>query len=476
MSENLTPNQAWLSEHAPHFDALNSHLDAITEQNTTHEELIVSELVHTPELKRILSLELSQEQIEDFKGVQATDRELEGTFPEILDRWDAVETELADLALKKTMLTYRDEDLRKQQELIVARRPRLAEQIGEVVAKLEEKGREEYTAELDERELELLADAEAFEKASAAWVIPKVINPGDFIDNPEGEITDSFPDEKLPQDIEEIAERARRRFIEKTLAGASEYLAVFLAVEPGTIYTTEQLGSVLYNGDARSVKQRTSCVAALISNHELSKNNIIQSALVAEGLILQRGKRQIRDTSGKVVKHRVPIFRAIDPNAPNLSETITRTADGTIFNDTGWRDERAHKLQEAQMPEDLVPTGPIEKQIINNLSSGFRQDFVERGWLDEGAVTVKDAAGFFNQSGVYPTERSLTNSAAWKAVIAKKPQEVDMVSLTDVMMIALYPEVMNSMRQNRNLQPRLRALIAEKLKSWQEAEQEAKAA
>jgi hypothetical protein len=476
MTEFSSPNQEWLATHVETFDALNRHVEAIAEQNTTNDELIGSGAVHTPELQDVLSLHLSQEQIEDFKGLQVTDRQLDEVYDEVMSRWDTVEHNLADVALKRSMMSLKDEDLRRQQELIVARRPLLAEKIGEVVNELEEKGRKQYSAELDTQEAELVSDAEAFEAAMKGYVLPRVINPANFTDDPEGEMIDTFPDDKLSPDIQDVDESARKQYIEEKLSAASEYLALFLAIEPGEIYTVEQLGAVLYAGDARSTKQRTACVAALISNHELSKTGIIQSSLAAEGLVMQRGAREIRDGYGKVVKHRVPIFRAINPNSPHLSETITRQADGLVYNDANWRDERADRLEKAQLPEDITPSNSFEKQVLNNLSGNYRQGFTDWGWLQDGTAPTNEVADYFEYNDEYPNAKSLYKSAAWKAIVQKAPEDVDALSLTDVVMISLYPEIQNAMRRNKNLGPRLRTLIEKSIQSWQEAVQETEAA
>ena len=462
-------NRDWLAANAGIFDRLRGNLGQIEEQNAIQSELIDSGVVHHPELVAVVKDDLTTGQAESFTSIQAMQPELDDIHAELFRRWAAVDKRLADLAVTESLAAQSDDDLRRQERIIRERRPQLAAKIGEIITQLEQQGYAKLMEDIQAERAPLLEDDALFEQATAAWVIPQIINPADYEQRqPDDiEVIDTYPDEKRDPNITELADKLRGRFLDRRLVGASERLGEIFKLEPRTSFTREQVAGIMYANDSRTPEQRTVCVASLISAHELGKNSIIATVLSADGLVLQRGKRRIVDANGKVIVSRQPIFRAVPIEEATSSESIThKAADGSILTEGNWVDERARRAQKPDSTlKEVSPQNALETGIVNLLNITFRE-WAEGGeLLDKGSFPLRDVLSVLGNE--YPTLKSLRTSQAWKSGIAKDGS-IDALSLQEVIYLSIYQGHTQYLRNPANVS-RMKGFIDQAVTAWRAA-------
>lgn len=343
-----------------------------------------------------------------------------------------------------------------------------------MVGKLEKSRHEMTIGELVAKEHVLRQESDTFEKLFQAWPIPKAA----VSEEPLELIVDKFPDEPLPVDAD-VFEKARKHFFDKKMTGASELLATLLATEPGRIFTREEIAEFMYGGDARTPYQRVTCVASLISGHETGKVKIIAPTLAAEGLVLQRGARQIKDASGKIIASRIPIFRAVPAGSESDEEVVIRGDDGTTQSNRAWHDRRSKiRTQNAaktgnDSKDILMPASATEKQLVIDLSRDFRAFLTKNGYLQRESLDLLEILNHMDGMQ-YPSTSSLKQSVAWKRIVSANAETAMLdneIRIEYAALASVYDGYRQYLQKPANVKRAL-SFVEQLVTTWREAARE----
>jgi hypothetical protein len=449
------PNGVWLDNHAAQIDELTGALKLIDEQNKNAAEL--DETLMHPELKEVADNGFRVEQTETLTALGR----LSTTLPweDAFGRWSDVENDIASFerntAPDNTLLADKDRILRVRPDWEAT----VQEAVGVILTR--------KTLEAQAKRDALLAERKRFATMFQAWPIPNRADPH--------VILEAGKDEDLEYEIEEVFpfnadltdrashEASSRESHGEKLENASEKLANILVKHAGKAFTTMELADLLYGDelDPETSRPRTS---ALISNHFRSRVDIIKDILDASGLVLQRGKRTIKNkATGEVIHDRIIVFRASEPT--NTINVLYSTNGKTIA-EANWRDIRAIRESEGA-PKEIIAENEFERQIERNFRHTHLPALLRNELLSSGIIDIKTAYTLLVANAQYPTEKSMTGSKAWKAVISNDKQKAlaneGNVALADVLLFDYYESMSHYFGKSKHRLERARKIIQQEI-------------
>jgi hypothetical protein len=349
---------------------INHNNSDIRRQNIAYENLIESDSITNEKLwcKVVDFLSSAQRDSVDHLASEAVGN----LYDYMITEEARLRREIGRLSLQReeisNSLAPELEDIKMQEELVAKHLPEISDSVHEIAEKiigeLAVERSEQIEQEIHEAQKEYQDFLKLYESAGEAWPIPKAValpnnNNVLQVDKDTELVIDIFPEPERPNILttKQIAEKIRRRYPEEILKDASAFVALFLAEEPGRIYSYKDLAEALYGKDDR---KSTTKVNALISGFQLGKVTIIGDHLSKEGLVLQKGRRyKYNPETQKAFGVRNSVVRAIEPNKASSNETFIHKIEEDLFVDDSW---------ETVPGEGLADGSHIIQDVKNNSS------------------------------------------------------------------------------------------------------------
>jgi hypothetical protein len=334
---------------------INHNNSDIRRQNIAYENLIESDSITNEKLwcKVVDFLSSAQRDSVDHLASEAVGN----LYDYMITEEARLRREIGRLSLQReeisNSLAPELEDIKMQEELVAKHLPEISDSVHEIAEKiigeLAVERSEQIEQEIHEAQKEYQDFLKLYESAGEAWPIPKAValpssNNALEVDKDAELVIDIFPEPERPAALttKQIAEKIRRRYPEEILKDASAFVALFLAEEPGRIYSYKDLAEALYGSDDQ---KNATKVNALISGYQLGKVTIIGDHLRKEGLVLQKGRRyKYNPETKKGFGVRNSVVRAIEPNKASSNETFIHKVEEAMFVDSSWETVPAEKV------------------------------------------------------------------------------------------------------------------------------------
>ncbi len=346
MDAETTDFNHWADTAHRQFAKANRMASKLSEQNLLYIELLALGEIATSDMRDMTEGFLECEQDETFIHLMTAAETAPYTeLAEHEKRLRSLGGEDAAESDAEQIQRWRQES-RVISRIIPEIRALLQEFISDHEAELVEMTQESSNSEQTEAEAEYQRVERLYEAAGKSWPIPLLLSKARIKDLAPETINqdigdeiievDSFPGESRPLTKRQIAERVHRKYPESILKDASEFLALLLAEEPKHIFTSDELGEILYSRD-QNEQQRRSKISALISSYELGKVRIIGGVLQEHGLVFQRGMRSSfhKDTGKKIGRSR-PVFRAVPISEADEQERIVHSGQSLDWVTDSW--------------------------------------------------------------------------------------------------------------------------------------------
>jgi hypothetical protein len=356
MSAENNISSEWLNESEAQFNNVNELAAEVGAYNSLHESLIEGGNITIESFKEITKDYLKDEQEKTFgqliesskaapyEELARKDLEIEAVLGEIASKVTIIEdpeTPVADkLAIIRDLNIPEAEKIQREQnyvaELIPDLMPKISKEASRLLEKmLVDKAKEPLEEEKAELEEEKAVIASVYEVAGQAWPVPRLINTENI--GPEVVYLDEFPERRPRLTKADVVERVKGKYPEDVLKGASEFVALLLAEEPGTIFSPEELAGIAYGNNSRDYRAR---IMALVNGFEIGRVLIIGKILEEQKpkLVLQKGERTCyRKETGERFGRRNVVYRAVPIAEGDRKEHIYHyDEDGTKLKNAGW--------------------------------------------------------------------------------------------------------------------------------------------